>query len=413
TLNQWELAGKIAFIQENNHLNKYMVHPEFPDRFKKYTDDTQMALGIAELLMGGKEWTALSIANKFVEVFHRDKRTGYAKRFYALLNEVKTGQELLDRLIPKSERNGAAMRAYPLGILKDIKEIKRKNKIQSSVTHQTEKAILSAEAIALTSHFFIQKKGNKNQLIDFLFEHQNQKWNHNHIGEVKINAIETVEAVLTILLSENSLKNMLQKSVVLGGDVDTVASLCLAIGSQMNEVENDLPNFLFDELENGNYGRDYLMQMGNKLFRPNKIKIGVVGFSRNQFDKKEAYNKLKNLIEYQVEKFGTENIEIVSGYTNSGVPKIAYEIADEFNLFKTGFSAKQALRVRSGVYKVDKEIIYGQKFGDESEAFIQYIDILIRIGGGKQSRHEKALFKSQKENLSESLFEEEVDWYGS
>jgi len=201
-----------------------------------------------------------------VEVFKRDVREGYAKRFYALLNEVNTGQELLGKLIPKSERNGAAMRAYPLGILKDIEEIKRKNKIQASVTHQTEKSILAAEAIALTSHYFIYKKGNKNELIHFLFEYQNYRWNHNWKGEVKIDAIETVEAVLTILLSENSLKDMLQKSVAFGGDVDTVASLCLAVGSQMDEVINDLPDFLFENLENGKYGRGYLIKVDNKLF---------------------------------------------------------------------------------------------------------------------------------------------------
>jgi orotate phosphoribosyltransferase-like protein len=146
-----------------------------------------------------------------------------------------------------------------------------------------------------------------------------------------------------------------------------------------------------------------------------ELKIGVVGFSRNQFNKKEAFSKLKTLLEEIISANENVEIELVSGYTNSGVPKIAYTLADELGLKTVGFSAKQALKVRSGVYPVKKVMLFGEKFGDESQNFVEYIDILIRIGGGKQSRHEVELFKESKglENLSEILFEEEVEWFGN
>jgi len=144
------------------------------------------------------------------------------------------------------------------------------------------------------------------------------------------------------------------------------------------------------------------------------LKIGVVGFSRNQFDQQDAAQKLKHLITKIVENNEGKNIELVSGLTNMGVPRLAYLLADELGLITVGFSAKQALRVRAGVYPVQKQIIVGQKFGDESDEFIQYIDVLVRIGGGKQSRHETELFKQQyaDEDLSQILFEEEVEWFG-
>jgi len=84
---------------------------------------------------------------------------------------------------------------------------------------------------------------------------------------------------------------------------------------------------------------------------------------------------------------------VVGGLTNMGIPKLAYEIADEEGWIKTGFSAEQAFEVDSGTYPVDKTIIYGQKFGDESHQFVSYIDCLIRAGGGKQSLEEVRLFK--------------------
>jgi len=131
----------------------------------------------------------------------------------------------------------------------------------------------------------------------------------------------------------------------------------------------------------------------------NTLKIGVVGFSRNQFDKKTAILQLRNHIEHFIEKYPDHKISIVSGYTNMGVPKLAYQIADDLSLHTVGFSAKQALRVRSGVYPVKEEILVGERFGDESEEFIRYIDVLLRVGGGPQSRKEVEMFKKHPVHL--------------
>lgn len=251
------------FIQKENTLTKYLTG--------KYTDDTQMAIGIAELILENQEWTSLNIANKFVEVFQRDFREGYARRFSQLMTEVKSGQELLDRIIPKSERNGAAMRAYPIGIFEDENEVLAKAKIQGEVTHQTKKAIDAAKAIALMSHYFIFQKGNKNQLIEYLADVQGREWKSNWKGEVKIDGEETIEAVLYVFEKTNTLKDALQLSINLGGDTDTVASLALAIGSLTEEFEKDLPQWMYDDLENEKFGKEYMMNLDKKL--GGKIKV--------------------------------------------------------------------------------------------------------------------------------------------
>jgi len=144
------------------------------------------------------------------------------------------------------------------------------------------------------------------------------------------------------------------------------------------------------------------------------IKYGVVGFSRNQFDQESARQILDKVFQQIKEKHPDKIIEIVSGYTNSGVPKIAYELSEQFGFVTVGFSAKQALKVRSGVYDVKKIILKGEKFGDESEDFVNYIDALIRVGGGKQSRHETELFKklNAAKPLDSILKEFEVEWLG-
>ena len=259
--------AELEKIRTKNVITTYETHPLFEEIQGKYTDDTQMSLALAELLIEEKEWTSLSIANKFVETFKKDPRRGYAKRFYQFLSEIKDGQELLNNIHPKSERNGAAMRAYPIGILKDEKEILFKTELQACTTHQTEKAILAAQTIALTSHFFVYDKGKTSDLLTYLSDMLGYEWKANWKGEVHVEAIETVEAVLTILTKENDLKSMLKKSVDFGGDVDTVASLTLAIGKMNKNVGNNLPTFLYDELENGSFGRDYIKEIDKKLLQ--------------------------------------------------------------------------------------------------------------------------------------------------
>ncbi|WP_299458984.1 hypothetical protein [uncultured Microscilla sp.] len=144
------------------------------------------------------------------------------------------------------------------------------------------------------------------------------------------------------------------------------------------------------------------------------LRIGVVGFSRNQFDKKTAAEKLEKIIAQIMTHYPNKNYELVSGLTNMGVPQLTYMLADRLGIDTVGFSASQAFRVRAGIYPVKQQIIVGEKFGDESDAFVQYIDVLVRIGGGQQSRHETTLFKNLHagKDLSQCLYEEEVAWYG-
>lgn len=146
------------------------------------------------------------------------------------------------------------------------------------------------------------------------------------------------------------------------------------------------------------------------------MRIGVVGFSRRHFDHHLARKLLAQSISKLVQDFDNKEVEIVSGLTNAGIPKLAYEIAAKRGYTTVGISARRALQVRSGIFPCDQQIIVGENFGDESGKFIDYIDYLIRVGGGPQSRKEVELFKAKKrlsgEDVSKYLIEEEIEWLG-
>jgi len=100
-------------VRERNNLSGYVQHPRHGIRPGCYTDDTQMSIALAEAIVAGDPWTPEALARRFVAASKRDPREGYAGGFYALLQEVRDGAELLARIRPDSDKCGAAMRAGP------------------------------------------------------------------------------------------------------------------------------------------------------------------------------------------------------------------------------------------------------------------------------------------------------------
>src|SRR4051812_19828004 len=108
--------GDPKTVLTRNDLTAYVQHPRHAGKPGRYTDDTQMSIAIAEAMLSGLKWGPEFLADKFVECFKRDERTGYAGRFYEFLKSVSDGEEFLRRIRPDSDKSGAAMRAAPIGL---------------------------------------------------------------------------------------------------------------------------------------------------------------------------------------------------------------------------------------------------------------------------------------------------------
>ena len=74
-------------------------------------------------------------------------------------------------------------------------------------------------------------------------------------------------AALAAIRKYDRLSSILIESIDYQGDVDTVATLAMAIGSVCEEVENDLPNWCFNDLENGRFGRDFIKKLDEELLK--------------------------------------------------------------------------------------------------------------------------------------------------
>jgi ADP-ribosylglycohydrolase len=258
---------KPKHIDEFNNLKQYTAHPKHKIKPGCYTDDAQMSIAIAEAMLEYDRFTPLDLADKFVAVFKRDPREGYASGFYGLLTEVENGQELLDRLKGnnKSDKSGAAMRAVPLGMYPQRSKVVHHCAIQARITHDTDDGIWAAQAAALMSHYFYHQLGSKKHIGEFLSTYVPGDWNVPYIGEVGPKGWMSVRAAITAVVKCNRLSELLRVCVDFGGDVDTVATIALGCAAHANDYIKDLPSHLVENLENGKYGHDYLVQLDQKL----------------------------------------------------------------------------------------------------------------------------------------------------
>ncbi|HBB31829.1 MAG TPA: ADP-ribosylglycohydrolase [Cyanobacteria bacterium UBA8803] len=254
------------FVFSENDLSRYLQHPRHQIRPGSYTDDTQMSLAIAETLIEQQAWTREVLANKFVAAFKRDPREGYASRFYQFLLRVQDGRQFLEEINWTSDKSGAAMRAGPIGVLPSVERVIESATIQAAITHNSPDGIAAAVAAALMSHYFIYRLGSKGELGQFLETHvSGHQWSEPWIGKVKSQGWMSVRAAITAVMRNESLSELLKDCIAYTGDVDTVAAIALAAASCSEEIEQDLPQHLVDTLENGVYGRDYIIALDKQL----------------------------------------------------------------------------------------------------------------------------------------------------
>lgn len=261
----FEFAPEERFIV--NDLTRFLPHGLHPIPPGNYSDDTQMALAVAEVMIAkGATATREDFAEAFVRAFKRDPRLGYAKGFHALLSSVETGAELLARIKPASTRGGAAMRVAPVGLLNDEKVVLRLAEVQARITHDTPQGVESAKAVALAVHYAsrgVARVDLRGRLVDILGDTWKQPYEG---GPVEEDGITIVNAALTAVEMFRPADEILAKAVSFMGDTDTVAAIAMGIASVAPDfVWDGMVKWLAQGVENGPYGRDHLASVDRLL----------------------------------------------------------------------------------------------------------------------------------------------------
>jgi ADP-ribosyl-[dinitrogen reductase] hydrolase len=313
------------FISKHNDAKSYHPHALSTLGPGHYTDDTQMSIAIASIVveemdevgnytevdyekyrgyyidttMLYKHWNTLRVAQRFLNVFQADPRDTYSKRIYNALKEAKDGEDLFKLLQPtrsKSKGSGCAMRSLPLAVYEYDGHVIDRAIAHSTVTHDTAEALLSAMVAGLIGHYYYWNKGPSHDVAEYIqsvMEHaqnhvinrpdwpshyqtdevkalENMDWRKEWEGRVSSDGIPCVLAALTALRKTRHPIELLKECVNFGGDVDTVAAIALGALSLQRAAwrwyEEIQP--LVDGLEAGQYGKEYLKGLSKALLSP-------------------------------------------------------------------------------------------------------------------------------------------------
>jgi ADP-ribosylglycohydrolase len=258
--------------------------------WNRYTDDTQMAIGVAELLISGEPFTEENLAEFLITAYHRDPRSGYSQLTRSMLEKSSDPKEFLNYLSETERKqrksDGAAMRALPIGFLKDPEEVIRYASLSALITHAHPDSLAATIGIALIAHERYHYQTSFSEIIQSLPEkipdltdsnslYLNRViasgWNppiilqeHESYGVPYNESIILLGAVIAILAKWGETPHQaLLESVRLGGDTDTTA--CIVLGASMIHPQGELPASLRSDLEHETFGVSYLVNTGDML----------------------------------------------------------------------------------------------------------------------------------------------------
>ena len=247
---------------ERPNALRYVPNTKHPTlRFAGYTDDTQMAIGVAEALLTaglGNTPSRVDFADSFVNCFRRDPRVGYSRRMQGFMEGCRTGADLIERIRPDSAKSGAAMRSGPLAWLPSLEVVLATAELQARITHDTTGGVLSSCATAAGGFALRTGLCNRSNLPEWLSDTLGYDFLLPWSGPVGSAGLDSVRAAVTLVAHYEDYESVLKAGVDLTGDVDTVLAVACGFLSWDRPFAPVLPDVLVNDLENGAYGRDWL-----------------------------------------------------------------------------------------------------------------------------------------------------------
>jgi poly(ADP-ribose) glycohydrolase ARH3 len=253
----------------------------------RYTDDTQMMIGILETLMERGGFDPAVCAKKFLENF--DPGRGYGRRIFGVMERIRAGLPW-DRVGTDSFGNGGAMRIAPIGCFyaADPDVVKAQAILCTGITHSHPEglagAVAQATAVGLAFQYgrsgvsfdtkgFVDKVMAQVLDIDTGFAKALGRINEIERTSttleviqalasryrLSLKAAESVPAALGAFLLTDTFEEAVVLAVNLGGDTDTIGAMAGAVAGAYYGYAQ-IPSGWLESLENGVKGRDYVVE---------------------------------------------------------------------------------------------------------------------------------------------------------
>jgi poly(ADP-ribose) glycohydrolase ARH3 len=251
-----------------------------------YTDDTQMAIGVAETLVecGGIREESLCAA--FARNY--DPARGYGQGARRIIEAILAGEDwrgLARTLFPGgSLGNGAAMRVAPVGLIfcDDLDAVASQAELSASPTHLHPLAVDGARVLALSvalamreprfdrSEFFSElQRRAKTEEFQWQLSVAVQLRPSDAVGGFG-NGLEAHRSVVTAICcfagSPDSYTEVISRAIGQGNDTDTLAAMAGAISGAHLGIQA-IPVHLVESLEDDAKGRTYISTLTDRLYQ--------------------------------------------------------------------------------------------------------------------------------------------------
>ena len=289
-------------------IDAYAIHRDFGGATKIirdpphpqicYTDDTQMAIGVADCLVRHGRIDPDALAQIFAD--HFDRTRGYGPGAATILVRIGRGERWQDLVksvyADGSFGNGAAMRVAPVGLAfhADLDRVAAEAAASASVTHAhplgIDGAIIMATAVALLVAGRPFDHAAYCTALAARATTEEFRWQLTAAAQLRPgdaipfgSGIEAHRSVVTAIccfsLDPDRYDRVIARALGLGGDVDTVAAMAGALaGTHLGTA--GLPPHLIGRLEDDWQGRAYIRRLAKDLAAPKRWRRqGADGFT--------------------------------------------------------------------------------------------------------------------------------------
>jgi poly(ADP-ribose) glycohydrolase ARH3 len=283
------LGGKVEAQDAESIRSRFATVEQliaYPQDEIWYTDDTQMAIGVAETLVAYGEIREGPLCRAFADNYVPSRGYGWGAR--AVLEAIASGRdhrEVAERHFPGgSYGNGAAMRVAPVGLVfrNDPARLREQSRLSASPTHRHPLGIEGAQLLALAvgiasrsdradfdraSFFGALSAACESAEYRAKIEEAARVRSDEQLAGLgnRIEAIHSVPtAIASFALTPESFAATIGNVIFLGGDTDTLAAMAGALSGAYLGASR-LPARLVNLLENSPKGRAYLIELSKQL----------------------------------------------------------------------------------------------------------------------------------------------------
>ncbi|MCS7121279.1 MAG: ADP-ribosylglycohydrolase family protein [Archaeoglobaceae archaeon] len=260
-------------------INDFLPSPYKDLEAGEFTDDTEQALLVAEVIIENLFFDPEKFAEKLKNWFLRAKRIGptSSKAIHRLL----IGYDWRSSGLP-SDTCGAATRVAPIGLVYsfNLDLVEKYAEISAIVTHRSDVAIAAASAVALAvtcnilgykddEMLEIVTKRIKDEiladkiLLSYEIKSEGLDVAVEKIGN-SISSYDTVPIAFYCFFSGKNFEESLKLAANAGGDTDSIAAIC---GALKGSAGFEIPRRWLEKLKD----RERIQEISSKLFETHSL----------------------------------------------------------------------------------------------------------------------------------------------